>query len=149
MSDAVKCARPSWLRRCVSPALAVIFVFGCSSQTVQSDVKPKVGRADAYATGIAAWFYCTCERWPRTWSELAAFDGELRLLAERAGKPAVPRFAWGAFPDARLGTSADEGYLTIDFGPSKETEATDVAVPFPDCSHFDRKTYVAACPSLT
>ena len=130
------------------PAL-VVLACACSSQKPKDPLKPKVGRVDTYVTGIAAAFYCTCQRWPRTWDELSTFDDALHGLAERGGKAALTRFAWGDFPDARLGKSTEEGYLTIDFGPSKQTEVEDVAVPFPDCSHFDRASYTSACPATS
>lgn len=108
-------------------------------------MRPKIGRADQYVTGIAAAFYCTCDRWPRTWDELRAFDDSLHTITQRAGKPAVPRFPWADYKDMRLGTSAEEGYLTIDFGSGADSGAQDVAVPYPDCSRFDRAAYTDAC----
>ena len=130
-------------------ALLAVLVCGCSSQKPKDPLRPKIGRADTYVTGIAAAFYCTCERWPRTWYELNGFDDALHALAKDAGKAALPRFAWSDYPDARVATSSEEGYLTIDFGPSKATVVEDVAVPFPDCSHFDRTVYVSACPAAS
>lgn len=125
--------------------IGTVLLCGCASQK-QPDAAPqsKVGRSEEYITGIAAAFYCTCQRWPQSWAELRGFDDALHALAEKSGKPALPRFEWVKYADAKVGRS-EEGYLMINLATASQSQAVGFAVPFPDCSRFDRSVYAAAC----
>ena len=117
---------------------------GCSAgANPEAAVQPKVGRSEEYVTGIAAAYYCACERWPNSWRELQAFDDALHVMSERSGKPALTRFEWTQYNNVKLGRSTD-GYLTIDLGPGAQ-QADGIAVPMPDCSRFDRTEIRPAC----
>ena len=121
-----------------------VSALGCSAQSKPDPMRPKVGRGEEYVTGIAAAFYCTCDRWPASWSELRGFDDRLHALSEKTGKPALQRFAWDTYTDASLGRST-EGYLTVSFGAASANDQGGTAVPFPDCSRFDRAKLESAC----
>jgi hypothetical protein len=140
--------RDRWIRFSRLALLAAValaaWLPACSAKPKSDLVKPRVGRGEEYVTGMAAAFYCTCESWPGSWKELRAFDDRLHALSQQAGKPALPRFNWGSYPEAKLGRST-EGYLTVNFGTPGADGDEEVAVPFPDCSRFDRAKLAPAC----
>src|SRR5262245_60735239 len=75
------------------PALTVMCA--CSSGRVQPvSVTPKSLDQAQYVSGIAAAYYCTCAKWPMSWSEMRRFDDYLHARSAAAGEPPLKRFAW-------------------------------------------------------
>lgn len=131
--------------------LALLFMTGllapgCASGKKQPAPEPsKSDRAEEYVTGIAAAFYCSCERWPASWAQLRRFDDALHALSQESGKAPLPRFAWSDYPDAETGVTEDGGYLKIALGSGASEPGKSIAVSIPDCSRFDRQALVSAC----
>jgi len=128
--------------------LAACVVAACSTETPvkqPADAAAEPRMRIEYVSGMAAAYFCTCERWPESWAELRRFDDNLHGKAEQGGQAPLRRFDWGGI-EAVVSVQVDGSLGVRPEAGSEDEYLEPFGVPVPDCSRFDRSRFESACP---
>jgi len=151
-------ARSRRTARALTVALAAFTVVSAcsSSKPAAPTVAPKSRNQAEYVSGIAVAYYCTCDEWPGSWTELQRFDDYLHARSAAAGEPPLKRFEWSAIhasvyrhsDGSLIVAPKNEGRLEEKDGAAAkadEKQFAPIAVPMPDCTRFDRTRFATGC----
>jgi hypothetical protein len=96
-----------------------------------------------YIMGMASTHYCSCQRWPSSWSELHDFDDKWHANSQSKGEKPIDRMPWAELSRSTVATASD-GHLAVSVRRTG-TEPIDIGVVLPDCSDFHPEVVAHLC----
>ena len=135
------------MKRSALIGLAIVLAAGCSAKDEEKPTEataPKASMQAEYVSGIAAAYYCTCERWPGSWTQLRRFDDYLHAQSQHDGAAPMQRFDWSGI-EAGVSVHVDGSLVVRPEAGSEKDYIQPFAVPAPDCSRFDRSRFASGC----